>query len=511
MKSQHPTRAIQATFLLFIFGVNGQFGGWSFGFSDTEIKPSSMTVATGKEFIANCSLTQSYSGPLNASFLYFKYPHKRPGTIERVLSNKTRQTRIPAMQKNDSGLYYCYLNATSIGGREDTSQSMAFVSVNGTAYWSIITILDLVDLFNNDPPDPVTNVSCVIDNFEWMTCTWCPQEKPQHYTMWRLLWSVGSVSRICDRALGSCTCRFCRTTCDGGQQNTFFQNVSYVMNFTSRSDFGEAQSVAVVRTSQHIVKLRRLPHLEAESYTSRSIQLNWTQPEGFDPDRFDVIYEIQYEGQWDNEPKATLEVGNHLTYMLTNLHPYTLYNVSTRCRLNASHFWSDPLTTQVTTAEEAPSISPTIPPGSFRIQPCSRDNDSCRNVTVFLQSVMKEYRNGVILRYRVSFHRVHNLTSSVLWVNASLLSATLTGLDSGHGYIICVEACNSAGRSPAAVVSITDTKHLPLPPADLVAERSETRSHIAFSWAPPSLSLAPVNNYTFFWCDRLAHSKHECQ
>ena len=69
---------------------------------------------------------------------------------------------------------------------------------------------------------------------------------------------------------------------------------------------------------------------------------------------------------------------------------------------------------------------------------------------------MKEYRNGVILRYRVSFHRVHNLTSSVLWVNASSLSATLTGLDPGHGYIISVEACNSAGRSPAAIVSITN-------------------------------------------------------
>ncbi|KAI0230771.1 hypothetical protein LSAT2_018869, partial [Lamellibrachia satsuma] len=259
------------------------------------------------------------------------------------------------------------------------------------------------------------------------------------------------------------------------------------------------------------IKLRWLPHLEAESYTSRSIQLNWTQPEGFDPDRFDVIYEIQYEGQWDNEPKVTFEVSNHLTHMLTNLHPYTLYNVSIRCRLDASHFWSDPLTTQVTTAEEAPSVSPTIPPGSFRIQPCSRDDDSYRNVTVFFQSVMKEYRNGVILRYRVLFHKVHHLTSSVLWVNASSLSATLTGLDPGHGYIISVEACNSAGRSPTAIVSITDTKHLPLPPADLVAERSETWSHIAFSWAPPSPSLAPVNNYTFFWCERLAHSKHECQ
>ncbi|KAI0230772.1 hypothetical protein LSAT2_018870 [Lamellibrachia satsuma] len=170
MKSQHPTRAIQATFLLFIFGVKGLFSGWLS--RNTEIKPTSMEVATGKEYIANCTLTPSYSGPLNASFLYFKYPHKQPGTIERVLNSKTRQTRIPAMQKNDSGLYYCYLNATSIGGREDTSQSMAFVSVN-------------------DPPDPITNVSCVIDNFESMTCTWCPQEMPQHYTIWKLEWSVG--------------------------------------------------------------------------------------------------------------------------------------------------------------------------------------------------------------------------------------------------------------------------------------------------------------------------------
>ena len=96
------------------------------------ITPAIAWIAVGDNFTANCTLTPSYAGPLSASFLYFKYPGDRPGTVERVLDSRTRQLRIPSMQKNDSNLYLCYLNETSIGGLEYSSVALTDVSVNGT-------------------------------------------------------------------------------------------------------------------------------------------------------------------------------------------------------------------------------------------------------------------------------------------------------------------------------------------------------------------------------------------
>ena len=65
--------------------------------------------------------------------------------------------------------------------------------------------------------------------------------------------------------------------------------------------------------SQHVlwmvifvsVKLRPLRHLEEVSYTSMSVQLNWSEPEGYDPKWFDVVYELQCEGPWKDEPKVS--------------------------------------------------------------------------------------------------------------------------------------------------------------------------------------------------------------
>ena len=53
-------------------------------------------------------------------------------------------------------------------------------------------------------------------------------------------------------------------------------------------------------------------HLEAVSHTSRSALLNWTYPEGYDPGWFDVVYEVQYDGRWEDASK----VGHHIVHFL---------------------------------------------------------------------------------------------------------------------------------------------------------------------------------------------------
>jgi len=43
----------------------------------------------------------------------------------------------------------------------------------------------------SEPPAPVTNVSCVADNFESMNCSWCPEHIPTTTTKWFMDWSAG--------------------------------------------------------------------------------------------------------------------------------------------------------------------------------------------------------------------------------------------------------------------------------------------------------------------------------
>ena len=105
--------------------------------------PSNETyVAVGRELALNCSLSQSYTGILDASYLYFNYTSKRPAVAEYVLDSRTRQLKIPKVQRSDAGAYHCYLNETSIGGREKSLRSTAAVIVH------VGGMIPLIDMYN---------------------------------------------------------------------------------------------------------------------------------------------------------------------------------------------------------------------------------------------------------------------------------------------------------------------------------------------------------------------------
>ena len=126
----------------------------------SDITTSKVKVTVGSEFTASCTFTQTYNGPLNASFLYFAYPDKWTETIEHVVNGKA-MLKIASMQTNDTGIYYCYLNETSIGGKEKAAMAFTWVSVDGKFIHSIVcnpqvcsehfTLCSLTDLFNSTP------------------------------------------------------------------------------------------------------------------------------------------------------------------------------------------------------------------------------------------------------------------------------------------------------------------------------------------------------------------------
>ena len=97
----------------------------------------------GNELVLNCRLTASYSGPLNASHLFFDNVIEHRQAVEHVVNNRTRQLRIPGMQMSDEGTYICYLNETLVGGKEKSLASAGFskVHVGGTALYYLIVMI----------------------------------------------------------------------------------------------------------------------------------------------------------------------------------------------------------------------------------------------------------------------------------------------------------------------------------------------------------------------------------
>ncbi|KAI0241481.1 hypothetical protein LSAT2_025772 [Lamellibrachia satsuma] len=184
--------------------------------------------------------------------------------------------------------------------------------------------------------------------------------------------------------------------------------------------------------------------------------------------------------------------------LLTDLHLATKYNLSVRGRPKAGYHWSESISIIKSTDEDDPSSPPTILPGSFRIVPAnSRGLSSSRKVVIFWQPILKKNRNGDIIGYEVSCRRTDDPSPFLPPVNITALSATVARLDSQQDYVISVQAYNSVGRSPKAILNIPKSKDMLPPPGNVVAERSEDRGIITFRWDPVA---TPVSNYTFFWC-----------
>ncbi|KAI0228399.1 hypothetical protein LSAT2_021137 [Lamellibrachia satsuma] len=156
-----------------------------------KITPADAYVVVGDELVLNCTLTQFFTKNLNASFMYFGrmsdsgQPAKIPDRLQHVLGPRILQLRIPGMKKTNADTYSCYINETSVGG-----SATAMPAVPATVQ---------VDF----RPDPVTSVTCISDNFESMTCSWCPEVMPSTLTKWTLDWRIGSAS-----AWSTCTIPF---------------------------------------------------------------------------------------------------------------------------------------------------------------------------------------------------------------------------------------------------------------------------------------------------------------
>ncbi|KAK2186586.1 hypothetical protein NP493_195g05022 [Ridgeia piscesae] len=367
-----------------------------------------------------------------------------PARFQHVINPRILQLRHPRMKIENEGPYACYMNESSIGGNEATLLGIpAQVQVDY-------------------PPDPVTSVTCISDNFESMICSWCPAELPSKLTKWILEWRVGSASGDCSGYfnLNQCSCEFCGTPCPSGDTGRFMRYLTYQMNFTvEESELGSVRSSFRVRTMPKIVRPRKVQDLMAETTGSTSMRVAWRHPIHLHPSWFPLVYELSYKADWPDEDLVVMQVGNDTSVQLTGLWPATNYHLSVRCRPLSGQYWSNSTSVRIKTPEDAPSAPPNMLMGSFRTHSCRPERENCRSVTVFWQPIKPKYSSGVLQGYEVTCRRVHDGNFQEVNVDLLSLSETFTGLDVDQHYVIKVVGYNMVGRSPPAIINLPPSNH----------------------------------------------------
>ncbi|RWS27024.1 uncharacterized protein B4U80_12907 [Leptotrombidium deliense] len=141
-------------------------------------------------------------------------------------------------------------------------------------------------------------------------------------------------------------------------------------------------------------------------YTSAtSVYLQWEAPEFIEHDDFarsQLRYQLKVKQMRRDEESETsiLDIGNKESYTLTNLTPYTNYEISIRCRIangTSEEKWSKENILKTKTKDAIPYISPKFL--TFE----SKGQASERNITLLWTSILTKYYNGDNFHYLIRY------------------------------------------------------------------------------------------------------------
>ncbi|XP_061094673.1 interleukin-6 receptor subunit beta isoform X2 [Conger conger] len=306
---------------------------------------------------------------------------------------------------------------------------------------------------------------CVFMSFANVTCQWEPGVNTPPGTRYVLhVNENGFEQRLCQTQL--------ETRCSVPIDSL---NWYYCIWVTAKSAHAEASSPHLCIKALHAAKLYapNFTGLTAISGNGTCLEFRWSEPEYFPLTKGHVAagllaYQLEYSTEEQSHPRILeLDLRRKVHCRFS---PFTLYTARIRYRYHndtppLSHWsdWSGRL--QARTEEGAPSIQPQL----WRLIERVRVKDR-RQVTLLWKPLPKSQANGVISGYRVWCWKEPAQTELDPGGCRDLLpSQTSCQLLLPPQRCSCaLSAGNSAGQSPAAVVTIPSATH------------KETRSPVAF-------------------------------
>ncbi|XP_067677355.1 oncostatin-M-specific receptor subunit beta-like [Haliotis asinina] len=401
-----------------------------------------------------------------------KYIHK-PISSENVqvinssaiqLQYKTKEAKV------DEGNYRCYLSENN-----QSHEAMSYIKL----YRRMKT---------------VTNVSCVVDNWSTMTCTWQWEVSSSPNSDATLSWGTNGVaSQICvdDTVPGSC--HWPAEIFNMGSLYTI------VVNSTTASDLGNILEVKVsdqfVFNTSEIVKPATLTDISATNFNSTCVLLSWQHAE-----THRLACQILYNcSSWQESCQPVDNVSDG-SACVCGLLSGTMYQWNVSCLPEEGGFWSRVSSFIHTTQTDVPASQPEVHPGSFLQVDCEEDN--CRGILLFWKAVPAHLRNGPITEYHIFVEDTNVGNETDITVTNMIQTSLELRLEPNNTYQVQTSACTEMGCS-------TKSKHITIlpegkgvsPPQDFTVEfmTEEKPSHFNINWQPLHTRVV---SYTIYWCMR---------
>ncbi|XP_054029762.1 phosphatidylinositol phosphatase PTPRQ [Dryobates pubescens] len=227
-------------------------------------------------------------------------------------------------------------------------------------------------------------------------------------------------------------------------------------------------------------------NLELINVTATEINLRWLPPE--QPNGLITHYEVLYSDSND----LFIKNASSPSISLSEMKPYTLYNITVRAFTRLGHGNQSSLPLLVRTFETVPDSAP--------------ENISYRNISsveIELSFSPPSIPNGIIQTYTIYLQRTNGTEQRA--INTSLLTLCITDLKKYTEYTVEVSASTAVGegrRSPPLHI-LTD-EDAPSSPPESLSVKQLLGVTVKLSWKPPLEPNGIILYYTVYIWNKMS-------
>ncbi|XP_043220955.1 cytokine receptor-like isoform X1 [Amphibalanus amphitrite] len=379
------------------------------------------------------------------------------------------------------------------------------------------------------PPLDVKNFSCIVNNWNNITCKWKLQYnaiKSQYQLQYLLKPSYGPLDSPPREQWVRCPLYDYelpeyRTTCSitektqpvyrtGATYYNFTMNITNALG-TRLQWLGLVNNFAIV--------LPAAPERVSSAEVTTSSVLLETEV-GWPMDSFPrpLDFEVTYTSPWDPQPQSVnassmsampsdQELSLPRPLLVTGLRPYTLYHFSVRMRSSLAEsedLWSEPTTLDVRTLPTVPDAAPAVDQGSFQLIGASTDS---RTVLVYWRQIEPWQKNGANFSYCVT--ATGPTGRSMVPTMTTDAYARFSGVSSGATMFL-LASCNAVGRSSqTATLTVPEQRKVGAPPHSVTLRISGPGQYQLF-WQHTAGDRTP-DSFTLFACEHRSDQPYQCQ
>ncbi|XP_028728862.1 phosphatidylinositol phosphatase PTPRQ [Peromyscus leucopus] len=214
------------------------------------------------------------------------------------------------------------------------------------------------------------------------------------------------------------------------------------------------------------------------------VSLKWSPPEK--PNGIIIAYEVLYQ----NADTLLIKNTSTTTIILSDLKPYTLYNISVRSYTRLGHGNQSSSFLSVRTSETVPDSAP--------------ENITYKNISsgeIEISFLPPSSPNGIIQKYTIYLKRSNGNEAKI--INTTSLTQNIRGLKKYTHYVIEVSASTLKGEGVRSMpISILTEEDAPDSPPQNFSVKQLSGVTVMLSWQPPLEPNGIILYYTVYVWDK---------